>query len=331
MPNSRQQALGSICLDRVRRNGSVSRHGRASVFEADRSTAAEMPLRVGVIEGMSDVRCCLSGPVTVPFRLVRRRASCGLSADGQPPVLYTVERVGRARRDGRPGRAGPRPVGGDQATPRTTRNADRSELMQYRRLGATGLQVSPLCLGAMMFGAWGNPDHDDCDPDHPAALDAGINFIDTADVYSAGESEEIVGKAIKGRRDEVVLATKFFAPHGRATRTSSGASRRWIMQEVREQPAPARHRPHRPVPGAPARPDDRHRRDARRAVRPRAPGQGPLHRQLDLPGVELIVEAQWVAERRGRERFCASSRRTRSSSGASRPPCCRRASATAWA
>ena len=71
--------------------------------------------------------------------------------------------------------------------------------MQYRRLGATGLQVSELCLGAMMFGQWGNPDHDDSIRIIHTALDAGINFIDTADVYSAGESEEIVGKAIVGR------------------------------------------------------------------------------------------------------------------------------------
>jgi len=81
--------------------------------------------------------------------------------------------------------------------------------MRYRSLGTTGVKVSPLCLGAMMFGAIGNRDHDDSVRIIHAALDAGINFIDTADVYSAGESEEIVGKAVKGRRDDVVLATKF--------------------------------------------------------------------------------------------------------------------------
>src|SRR6478672_6743547 len=79
--------------------------------------------------------------------------------------------------------------------------------MEHRSLGVTGMQVSPLCLGAMMFGAWGNPDHDDSIAVIHAALDAGINFIDTADVYSAGESEEIVAKAIAGRRDDIVLAT----------------------------------------------------------------------------------------------------------------------------
>ena len=96
----------------------------------------------------------------------------------------------------------------------------------------TGVKVSELCLGAMMFGAWGNPDHDDSIRIIHRALDAGINFIDTADVYSQGESEEIVGKALAGgKRDDVVLATKV---HGRwaRTRTSFGNSRRWIIQEV---------------------------------------------------------------------------------------------------
>ena len=80
--------------------------------------------------------------------------------------------------------------------------------MEYRPLGRTGVQVSKLCLGTMMFGAWGNAYHDDSARIIHAALDAGINFVGTADVYSAGESEELVGKALKGRRDDVVLATK---------------------------------------------------------------------------------------------------------------------------
>src|SRR4026208_92764 len=84
--------------------------------------------------------------------------------------------------------------------------------MERTTLGRTGIQVSRYCLGAMMFGAWGNRDHDDSIKIIHTALAAGINFIDTADVYSGGESEEIVGQAIKGRRDEVVLATKFVAP-----------------------------------------------------------------------------------------------------------------------
>ena len=79
--------------------------------------------------------------------------------------------------------------------------------MDRRLLGRTGVSVSPLCLGAMMFGSWGNPDRADSVRIVHAALDAGINFIDTADIYSSGESEEIVGEALAGRRDEVVLAT----------------------------------------------------------------------------------------------------------------------------
>ena len=125
--------------------------------------------------------------------------------------------------------------------------------MDYRPLGRTGVQVSKLCLGTMMFGAWGNTDHDDSIRIIHAALDAGINFVDTADVYSAGESEEIVGKALKGRRDDVVLATKFFMPMGDDP-NQRGGSRRWIIDRGRGLAAAARHRPHRPLPGAPPRP-----------------------------------------------------------------------------
>jgi aryl-alcohol dehydrogenase-like predicted oxidoreductase len=105
--------------------------------------------------------------------------------------------------------------------------------MQYRPLGRTGVQVSELCLGTMMFGAWGNTDHDDAVRIIHRALDAGINFIDTADVYSAGESEEIVGKALKGRRDDVVLATKFYMPMGEGP-NRGGVSRRWIVTAVED-------------------------------------------------------------------------------------------------
>src|ERR1044072_1573870 len=104
--------------------------------------------------------------------------------------------------------------------------------MEYRSLGRTGMQVSPLCLGAMMFGAWGEPDHDQSIRIIHRALDAGVNFIDTADVYSAGESEEIVGKALAGgRRDDVILATKFHGKMGDDP-NAGGASRRWIVREV---------------------------------------------------------------------------------------------------
>jgi aryl-alcohol dehydrogenase-like predicted oxidoreductase len=104
--------------------------------------------------------------------------------------------------------------------------------MEMRPLGRTGVTVSKFCLGAMMFGPWGEPDHDESVRIIHAALDAGINFIDTADVYSAGESEEIVGKALSGgRRDSVVLATKLTMPMGDDP-NQRGTSRRWIMQEV---------------------------------------------------------------------------------------------------
>ena len=103
--------------------------------------------------------------------------------------------------------------------------------MEHRPLGRTGIQVSKLCLGTMMFGAWGNSDHDDSVRIIHAALDAGINFLDTADVYSAGESEEILGKALKGRRDNIVLATKFFMPMGDDP-NQRGGSRRWIITEL---------------------------------------------------------------------------------------------------
>ena len=102
--------------------------------------------------------------------------------------------------------------------------------MEQRYLGRTGVSVSPLCLGAMMFGAWGNPDHDESIRIIHRALDAGINFIDTADVYSRGESEEIVGRALAGRRDDVVLATKVHGAMGDDP-NERGNSRRWIVCE----------------------------------------------------------------------------------------------------
>src|SRR6266581_3760592 len=115
--------------------------------------------------------------------------------------------------------------------------------MQMRTLGGTGIKVSPYCLGAMMFGAWGNTDHADSARIIHAALDAGINFVDTADVYSAGESEEIVGEALQGRREHV----------GQLAALDRARSR--------GQPAAPPHRLHRPVPDAPARPVHRHRRN----------------------------------------------------------------------
>lgn len=105
--------------------------------------------------------------------------------------------------------------------------------MDHRLLGRTGVSVSHLCLGAMMFGAWGNPDHDESIRIIHAALDAGINVIDTADVYAQGESEEIVGKALKGRRDDIIVATKFHGAMGDDP-NRQGSSRRWIIRAVED-------------------------------------------------------------------------------------------------
>ena len=118
--------------------------------------------------------------------------------------------------------APPRPPQASRLSPLAANPPQEEPTMEYRSLGRTGVQVSKLCLGTMMFGAWGNADHDDSIRIIHAALDAGINFVDTADVYSAGESEEILGKALKGRRDDVVLATKFWARWAR-TRTAAGS------------------------------------------------------------------------------------------------------------
>src|SRR5688572_18878364 len=105
--------------------------------------------------------------------------------------------------------------------------------MELRPLGRTGIQVSHLALGTMSFGVLGNPDHDDCARIVHRALDAGINVVDTADVYSAGESETIVGAALRGRRDDVVLSTKCYWPMG-ADPNRRGGSRRWITQACDE-------------------------------------------------------------------------------------------------
>src|ERR1700759_4476557 len=110
--------------------------------------------------------------------------------------------------------------------------AKETARMRMRTLGGTGIKVSPYCLGAMMFGAWGNQDHDDSIRIIHRALDAGVNFIDTADVYSGGESEEIVAKALAdGRRDDVILATKVHFSMGDDP-NHGGNSRRWIIREV---------------------------------------------------------------------------------------------------
>jgi aryl-alcohol dehydrogenase-like predicted oxidoreductase len=110
--------------------------------------------------------------------------------------------------------------------------------MRYRTLGGTGIEVSAYCLGTMMFGALGgtpagNDDHGECIRIVHAALDRGINFVDTADMYSDGESEQIVGKALQGRRDDVVLATKGHFPLAEGP-ARGGNSRRWIIRAVED-------------------------------------------------------------------------------------------------
>ena len=174
--------------------------------------------------------------------------------------------------------------------------------MNYRTLGRTGMQVSPLCLGTMMFGAWGNQDHDDSIRIIHRALDAGINFVDTADVYSAGESEEIVGKALAGgRREHVILATKFHGTMGEDP-NERGNSRRWIVQEVESSLRRLRtdwidlYQVHRPEPDTDVDETLGALSDLQRAGKIRAFGCSTFP-------AEEIVEAQWVAERRGRERF----------------------------
>jgi aryl-alcohol dehydrogenase-like predicted oxidoreductase len=173
--------------------------------------------------------------------------------------------------------------------------------MQYRNLGRTGIKVSPYALGAMMFGAIGNPDHDDSIRIIHKALDAGINFIDTADVYSNGESEEIVGKALKGRRDGVVLATKLRSPMGDDP-NQQGASRRWIMTSVEnslrrlETDHIDLYQIHRPDP-------DTDIEETLSALSDLIHSGKVLTIGSSTMPASDIVEAQWVAERRGLERF----------------------------
>jgi aryl-alcohol dehydrogenase-like predicted oxidoreductase len=174
--------------------------------------------------------------------------------------------------------------------------------MQMRTLGRTGVTVSSLCLGAMMFGEWGNPDHDDSIRIIHHALDSGINFIDTADVYSHGESEEIVGKALAGgRRDDVVLATKAHAPMGDDP-NQRGNSRRWLVREVENSLRRLGtdwidlYQIHRPSADTELDETLGALSDLVHAGKVRYLGSStyPAHE---------VVEAQWIAERRGRERF----------------------------
>ena len=174
--------------------------------------------------------------------------------------------------------------------------------MEFRSLGSTGVRVSPLCLGAMMFGAWGNTDHDESIRIIHRALDAGINFIDTADVYSRGESEEIVGKALAGgRRDDVVLATKVHGAMGDDP-NQFGNSRRWIIREVENSCGGCRPTGSTSTRST-GRTRHRDRGDARRADAISSRRQGSLHRLLDVPGLARSSRRSGSREKRGLERF----------------------------
>jgi aryl-alcohol dehydrogenase-like predicted oxidoreductase len=173
--------------------------------------------------------------------------------------------------------------------------------VEYRPLGRTGVQVSKLCLGTMMFGAWGNTDHDDSVRVIHRALDAGVNFVDTADVYSDGESEEIVGKALKTRRDDVVLATKFFMPMGEDP-NRRGGSRRWIVRAVEDSLRRLGtdwidlYQVHRPSPDIDVEETLGALTDLVRQGKVRYIGSSSY-------SGSQIVEAQWTARERGLQRF----------------------------
>ena len=173
--------------------------------------------------------------------------------------------------------------------------------MKRRILGGTGISVSEYALGAMMFGKIGNPDHDDSVRIIHRALDAGINFVDTADVYSVGESEEIVGKALKGRRDDVVLATKGHFPMG-PDANHRGNSRRWLVREVENSLRRLGtdridlYQIHRPDPATDIDETLSALTDLVRAGKVLAVGSSTFP-------AEQIVQAQWVAEKRGHVRF----------------------------
>ncbi len=164
-----------------------------------------------------------------------------------------------------------------------------------RTLGRSGLKVSPLCLGAMNFGN----DQFGCDEKSSIAiihayLDAGHNFIDTANVYSGTKSETIVGKAVKGRRDRVVIATKASSPLGAVRSIRVEPQTR--AESVRRQPAPARHRLHRSLSDAPLRRDHAARRNAEHAERSRPPGQSALPRRIEL---DRIADHRSLHDHRG--------------------------------
>jgi aryl-alcohol dehydrogenase-like predicted oxidoreductase len=173
--------------------------------------------------------------------------------------------------------------------------------MKRRTLGATGMSVSEFALGAMMFGRMGNPDHEDSIRIIHRALEAGINVIDTADVYSGGESEEIVGRAITGRRDDLVIATKFGMPMSEDP-NQRGGSRKWIVTEVENSLRRLGtdyidlYQMHRPDYETGIGETLAVLTDLVRAGKIRAFGSSMFP-------AEMITEAQWAAERQGSYRF----------------------------
>lgn len=171
--------------------------------------------------------------------------------------------------------------------------------MKYRTLGRTGIRVSPFALGAMMFSSFGNSDQNEVDSMVARAVDAGINFVDTADAY--GDSEEMLGRALKGRRDDVVLASKFSRPLDDDP-NHQGGSRRWIITAVENSLRRLQtdhldlYQVHRPDPQTDIEETLSALTDLVRSGKVRAIGSS------DTPASD-IVEAQWIAERRGLERF----------------------------
>ncbi|MFL6235966.1 MAG: aldo/keto reductase [Thermoanaerobaculia bacterium] len=185
--------------------------------------------------------------------------------------------------------------------------------MEYRNLGRSGLQVSPLCLGAMMFGSWGNPDHEDSIRIIHKALDAGINFIDTANGYSEGESEVIVGKALKGKREGTVLATKVWAPVGPGP-NQRGLSRKAIQEQVEnslrrlDTDAIDLYQIHRPDPTTPLEETLSTLSDLVRQGKVRYLGLSTNHYEGSALWEKRfaaweIVETLWLSDKHGWERF----------------------------
>jgi aryl-alcohol dehydrogenase-like predicted oxidoreductase len=185
--------------------------------------------------------------------------------------------------------------------------------MDYRNLGQSGVKVSPLCLGAMMFGQWGNPDHDDCTRIIHRALDAGVNFVDTSNNYAEGESEVIVGKALRDRRARVVLATKVFAPMGTGP-NDRGLSRKSIQEQVEQSLRRLQtevidlYQIHRPDPTTPHEETLSALHDLVRQGKVRYLGLSTNHYEGPGPWEKRfsaweIVESMWISDRRGWERF----------------------------